>query len=583
MAQSTVRLIVDAQNAIRPLQQTNAATLTLSKNTNKLKNNLNGSNRALSSTGPAAARSAGGVRTLTSALGPLLKALALIGAARFVFVQSAEIETQTKSLEVLTGSLTKTKQIIEELQAFGSVTPFTSSELIEQTKRLKAFGFETEKLVDTTKRISDIAGATGADLAGIATAFGQIQAKGKLQQEENLQLLERGVNITDELQKITGKFGDEFADAMRQGEIGADLVNQALINLTNEGGAFFGGATAQATTLNGKLSTLVDTVQSLARTIGKILGPTIKFILDQTTRAVQAIDNLLKRFQNIGKIGFGNVLGAENKAQKDAAKLTTTKFGDDALDRNLIGGFKNKEAGEFFEKQKKALIDANIQTEKLRQKDFEHNQEKTEGLVQINTKLKEKLELEKKSSAELDKQKEKAKKLKEKMTAVGEQIESSIKNNLKGAITGAQSFGEAMSNVLNSIRDKLLDKALDNLFGGFGEAFGAGATGGGGGGIGGFIGKIFGGLFANGGQPPVGRPSIVGERGPELFVPRSAGTIVPNEKIGGSNITNNISINVDATNSNVQSDNDGQQFGQALASAIQAEIVKQKRSGGLLR
>jgi tape measure domain-containing protein len=327
VAQSTVRLIVDASNAINPLKRVNEQTKQLSKNTNKLKNNLNGSNRALSATGPAAARSAGGVRTLTSALGPLLKALALISAAKFIFVQSGELETQTKSLEVLTGSLKQTKQIIEELQAFGSVTPFTSSELIEQTKRLKAFGFETEKLVDTTKRIADIAGATGADLAGIATAFGQIQAKGKLQQEENLQLLERGVNITDELQKITGKFGDEFADAMRRGEIGADLVNQAMINLTNEGGAFFGGATEQATTLNGKLSTLVDTVQSLARTIGKILGPTIKFVLDQTTRAVKAIDNLLKRFQNIGKIGFGKVLGAENKAQKDAAKLTTTKFG----------------------------------------------------------------------------------------------------------------------------------------------------------------------------------------------------------------------------------------------------------------
>ena len=47
-------------------------------------------------------------------------------------------------------------------------------------------------------------------------------------------------------------------------------------------------------------------------------------------------------------------------------------------------------------------------------------------------------------------------------------------------------------------------------------------------------------------------------------------------------ITNNISINVDASNSDVQSDSDGQQFGEALATAIQLEIVKQKRSGGLL-
>ena len=112
----------------------------------------------------------------------------------------------------------------------------------------------------------------------------------------------------DRLPTEKEKQGEEFASMMRKGQIGADLVNQALINLTNEGGAFFGGATAQATTLNGKLSTLVDSVQSLARTIGEVLGPAIKFVLDQATRAVQAIDNVFKRFQNIGKIGFGNVL-----------------------------------------------------------------------------------------------------------------------------------------------------------------------------------------------------------------------------------------------------------------------------------
>ena len=39
--------------------------------------------------------------------------------------------------------------------------------------------------------------------------------------------------------------------------------------------------------------------------------------------------------------------------------------------------------------------------------------------------------------------------------------------------------------------------------------------------------------FADGGRPPVGRPSVVGERGPELFVPGSSGTIIPNHALGG--------------------------------------------------
>ncbi|AWM37015.1 hypothetical protein GobsT_50850 [Gemmata obscuriglobus] len=49
-------------------------------------------------------------------------------------------------------------------------------------------------------------------------------------------------------------------------------------------------------------------------------------------------------------------------------------------------------------------------------------------------------------------------------------------------------------------------------------------------------GSLFGGFFADGGSPPVGLPSVVGERGPEIFVPRTAGTIVPNHNLGGTTV-----------------------------------------------
>ena len=85
--------------------------------------------------------------------------------------------------------------------------------------------------------------------------------------------------------------------------------------------------------------------------------------------------------------------------------------------------------------------------------------------------------------------------------------------------------------------------------------------------------------FANGGRPPIGRPSVVGERGPELFVPDRSGTIVPNHAMGGSNIV----VNVDASGSSVEGDSDqAAQLGKMLGAAVQAELVKQKRPGGLL-
>jgi len=89
--------------------------------------------------------------------------------------------------------------------------------------------------------------------------------------------------------------------------------------------------------------------------------------------------------------------------------------------------------------------------------------------------------------------------------------------------------------------------------------------------------------FAAGGRPPVGKPAIVGEKGPELFVPRQAGTIVPNDQLGGGGGSVNISVNVDASGSSVEGDgNQAAQLGNMLGAAIQAELVRQKRPGGLL-
>ena len=72
---------------------------------------------------------------------------------------------------------------------------------------------------------------------------------------------------------------------------------------------------------------------------------------------------------------------------------------------------------------------------------------------------------------------------------------------------------------------------------------------------------------------------MVGERGPELFIPGAQGNIVPNHGMGGANIT----VNVDASGSNVQGNQpDSAQLGRAIGAAVQAELIKQKRPGGLL-
>ena len=578
MAQSTVRLIVDAQNAIRQLQRTDQITQQLSKNTNKLKGRLDRSNRSFRDQGASAKVAAGGVRTLTNSLAPLLKALALAATFRFIFVKTAELQTQRTALIQLTGSVDSANKIISELQAFGNVTPFTSSELIEQSKRLKAFGFETADLVDTVKRLSDVAGATGADLSGISTAFGQILAKGKLQREEELQLLERGVDITSELKRITGLQGEEFESAMRKGKIGADLVNQALINLTSEGGVFFGGATKQSQTLNGQLSTFQDNVETLARTIGEVLTPALMGALKTANRVLGAINRLFSSEFQRQISGFrlnlevpGGTVSDLKKIQDFTKNIQPLGLDVEGLDLRIsqLQGTKDQ------------IVKIGNEINKTRP--FGTTREEDTTILETQTTLTAKInELEARknlllglNNTKLDEQNNKVKKIKdstdgvsEAFKAIGDSIAQGVSQALTDAILQARTLGEAAKGILNMIARQLLQLGINTLlFNVFG-----GSTG------------IFKNLptFANGGRPPVGKPSIVGERGPELFVPSSAGTVIPNHSLGGG-VTNNIVVNVDASGSNVEgNEQQSRELGLVLSTAIQAELIQQKRPGGLL-
>ena len=165
-------------------------------------------------------------------------------------------------------------------------------------------------------------------------------------------------------------------------------------------------------------------------------------------------------------------------------------------------------------------------------------------------------------------------------------------------VTGAQTAQEAFANFLRSVANMLADTAkkmiaqyiaigIARMFSGI-PAPSKGSTGvpglepnsyyGTGGRYGSFVPPDLSGR-ALGGQVGAGRPYMVGERGPELFVPGAQGNIVPNSAMGEANVT----VNVDASGSSVEGNADqASQLGKAIGIAVQAELVKQKRPGGLL-
>ena len=80
------------------------------------------------------------------------------------------------------------------------------------------------------------------------------------------------------------------------------------------------------------------------------------------------------------------------------------------------------------------------------------------------------------------------------------------------------------------------------------------------------------------------KPYIVGESGPELFVPNQSGNIIPNHDLAGvGGGSTNIVVNVDASGTEVEGDEaSSSQLGKLIGLAVQQELVKQSRAGGLL-
>ncbi len=198
----------------------------------------------------------------------------------------------------------------------------------------------------------------------------------------------------------------------------------------------------------------------------------------------------------------------------------------------------------------------------------------------------------------LEKQAQQAEKIKQQFASLGQSLATDVADGLQGLIRGTSTLNDMLNNVLNKLIDAAFNMALfgnpggtlgggglfGSLFSGIGSLFNKGPFGGAPlGPLGNPLSQhtdLTVGVRAGGGSVKGGSQYLVGERGPELFTPGVSGFVTPNHALGGST---NVVVNVDASGSNVEGDEEeGRQLGIALSAAIESELIKQKRPGGLL-
>jgi len=625
VAEAVVRLRVDASGANRALNG-------VQNQTNKLQNSFNGLKTAIGGIGiTLLARNA--VKTSTS-FEKLNVRLKLLTKSSSDFAKSQKIAADAQKAFGL--SATEALEGVTDITA--RLAPLGTS--VEDIKTV-FFGFNTaaklagSSAVESSNAFRQLAQALGSGrlagdefrsvseqvptvLAPIAEELGvtigelkKLAADGKLTSDVVLRALGRigneGSGFLKELLKNdpTQVFKNLSNETENLSRAFGDLLKPAVLEGTKQLTRFVEATTNFVTSDAGKASLLIGGIALGAKTVSLALPLAGAAIAAVNLKIIALTSSLMGLKIALAGTGIGLAVIA-------LGGLATAFFkakGEAKAFQDLITQGAEEEVTKALQKQKELVDQLTKAQQKARgnakrgaerkleeaQADLEALQKRFETLEaekQITEEQKKQNEEKKKSAELIKKQQEETEKLKEKFMEVGMSIEQGVVQNLTDAAMGTKTLGEAAISVLNDLKRKLIEVAIQQAVSGLGNFLGTA------------LGSIFGGgvtktptpsltpaqqvsrftfMKADGGAVRANQPYIVGERQPELFVPRASGTIIPSVPMGGQSVTNNIVVNVDASGTAVQGDDaNASQFGEQLAAAIQAEIINQKRSGGLL-
>lgn len=199
-------------------------------------------------------------------------------------------ETTKMGFETMLGSAEKASAFMGEIETMAAKTPFEMQGLTTAAQQMLAFGFETEKVLPMLTTLGDTAAGLGVGEEGIdrmTRAMGQIQAKGKATSEDLMQLMEMGVPVWDILAEKAGKSTSEIQDDVSKGLVSADQAISSL--LSGMDGRFGGLMDKQASSYEGKMSTLQDTWQQTAKAFMAPLLEGMKGGLDGATGMLEGI------------------------------------------------------------------------------------------------------------------------------------------------------------------------------------------------------------------------------------------------------------------------------------------------------
>lgn len=187
----------------------------------------------------------------------------------------SQYEMNERALGILINSAERGTQIFNELSQMALVSPYTLIELSAAAKQLTAYDIAARDVVDTTRRLADMASAVGVPIERLTYALGQIKAYGYLNSRDARMFANAGIPLVKQLSdyytELEGKMVStaDVYDRMKKKAIDYNSVMAVVTKMTDEGGKFFDFQAKMADTLKVRLANLTLAWNNMLNDMGK--------------------------------------------------------------------------------------------------------------------------------------------------------------------------------------------------------------------------------------------------------------------------------------------------------------------------
>lgn len=217
---------------------------------------------------------------------------------------NAQIEKYTTGFTNMLGSAQAAQEAMQAIQEDAARTPFDVASLTQANQLLISAGENAAYSRKVINALGDAVSATGggnAELSRMAANLQQIANVGKASAIDIKQFAYAGINIYQILADYTGKSVQEVQNMT----ISYDLLSQALIAASEEGGRYYNAMDTQSQTMNGRISTLKDNVSQLAGLMTGDLSSGIGVVIGHLNDMVVAAQ---EAYKEDGWKGLGNAI-----------------------------------------------------------------------------------------------------------------------------------------------------------------------------------------------------------------------------------------------------------------------------------